>query len=240
MLSSYPSTSPSCPLLNLLPPELRLEIYHHLLTPTHTSLLLRSTSKLETISPAKNAHAGLLRTCHLIYKEAVPLLYSNTTFRVQIYPTGGFPASGNPASSNDEIGSVLARTTTYLHHIRILEIKACVLFSNQMLPVLRLLECLTAALEQAEAEIVELRVSSNLGLSLQWKKLVNGLPLQQSRDGRDTLFRRVLVAMEEEQKGEKQGLKGESSFSAHHDTDKGTDVVDEGSLTEDHLARLRR
>lgn len=193
-----PSPTPPCPLLHRLPPELRLQIYTHLFsTPTHTSLLLRSTTKLETISAAKNAHSALLKTCRTIYTEAAPLLYSNTTFRIQIYPVGGFPAAGNPG-----LDDAVLRTTAYLPRIRRLEIKACILFANQMSAVLRLLEVLTAALEVAEAEIVSLKVHSNLGLSLQWKKLVNQQGQldegsDQSGERKTRLFRRVLAEMEE-------------------------------------------
>jgi hypothetical protein len=140
-------------LLEDLPTELRLRIYDHVFDERfHCSLLIRSGSKVELISLAK-AHAALLKTCKTIYSEAAPVLYDTVTFRVQVYPVDGYPSYGNI--------SHLSKNTLFLPRMRHLDLKASVIHGGQMKLALYLIKTLTEALEEAQATISSLHVTSN-------------------------------------------------------------------------------
>lgn len=147
-------SSKKCHILEDLPPELRLRIYEHLFCEDYqSSLLIRSASKIEPIAPAK-APIALFKTCKIVYSEASPVLYSRTTFRVQIYPVDGFSSHGSSA----RLGSI----TPFLSRIQHLEIRCCVMFQNLIEPALRLLKTFADALEQAGTDIKTLDVRSKL------------------------------------------------------------------------------
>ena len=148
------SSSGRCRILEDLPPELRLRIYEHLFCePCHSSVLIRSDSKIEIISLAK-AHAAILKTCRTIYREATPILYSTTTFRVQIYPAEGWPSCGN-------VGQ-LRKSSLFLGRVQHLDIKSCIFLPIHVEPALRLMKAFAIALEEAHASIKTLNVRSKL------------------------------------------------------------------------------
>lgn len=84
----------SCLLLNLLPPELRLQIYKHILvrpldeigTTTDLSLQIFDENgiRIYTVKksqPAKHAsRTAIFQTCRQIYNEAYPVLLSANTW----------------------------------------------------------------------------------------------------------------------------------------------------------------
>lgn len=159
-----------CALLEMLPPEIRLRIYEELYDEAyHSSLLIRSDSKIELISLARG-HAALLKTCRIIYREAAPVLYDATTFRVQIYPVEGFSSHGNI--------NRLCKSTPFLKLVRHVEIKSCIIMPTHIEPALRLMKTFARALEEADAKIKTLNVRS---------KLFNDLSKKKLRDYRDKL-----------------------------------------------------
>ncbi|OJD35133.1 uncharacterized protein BKCO1_19000186 [Diplodia corticola] len=73
-LTSHPvSPQPHSPLFSHLPPELRTQIFSHLLT--YPGVILCVTSGGLPPHPPYNLHPSLLRTCRLAALEALPLLY---------------------------------------------------------------------------------------------------------------------------------------------------------------------
>lgn len=68
----------SCPLLNLLPPELRLNIYKHVLASPEQSLEQR-----ESWRPKKESRTPIFQTCRQIYHEAYPVLLSTNTWFIR-------------------------------------------------------------------------------------------------------------------------------------------------------------
>ena len=152
-----------CAFLDFLPVEIRLRIYEELYDEQyHSSLLIRSGSKVELISLAK-AHAALLKTCRTIYSEAAPLLYDATTFRVQIYPVEGFSSHGNI--------NRLHTSTPFLRRIRHVEIKSCIILPGHIEPALRLMKTFACALEHSNARIKTLNVRSKLFNDMSKRKL---------------------------------------------------------------------
>lgn len=152
-----------CALLEVLPPEVRLRIYEELFDEAyHSSLLIRSDSKIELISLAK-AHAALLKTCWTIYREAVPILYDATTFRVQIYPVEGYSSHGNI--------NRLHASTPFLRRMQHVEIKSCIVLPCHIEPALRLMKTFACALEDSDARIKTLHVRSKLFNDMSKRKL---------------------------------------------------------------------
>nr|OQO28546.1 hypothetical protein B0A51_03721 [Rachicladosporium sp. CCFEE 5018] len=98
-------SQPRSPLLDL-PPELRLRIYELLFQPQVCYLKVARTvytRRKSTISATGRKEPvpepmHLLRTCRLIYQEALPVFYSHTTFDIEIrsrdYGTSASCASG--------------------------------------------------------------------------------------------------------------------------------------------------
>ena len=187
----------TCPLLDSLPPELRLQIYTHLFsTPTHTSLLLRSPTKIELISFARNAHAGILKTCRTLYREAAPILYDTVTFRFQIYPEDGFPATGRGRSGG------LMESALFLRWVRRMEIKACVIRGGQTAGAVALIEGLTGALGEVGAELVAVRMVSNFRLGPREGEIYRRREAEGGEEGRGReLFRKVLDVIQESTDG---------------------------------------
>lgn len=70
----------SCLLLNLLPPELRLQIYSHILVRPldHVGALVVTAKKSQTAKHA--SRTVIFRTCRQIYNEAYPILLSANTW----------------------------------------------------------------------------------------------------------------------------------------------------------------
>ena len=152
-----------CAFLEALPPEIRLRIYEELFDETyHSSLLIRSDSKIELISLPK-AHGAILKTCRTIYKEASAILYDATTFRVQIYPVEGYSSHGNV--------NRLHSSTPFLRRIRHVEIKSCIILPSHIEPALRLMKTFACALEDSDAEIKTLNVRSKLFNDMSKRKL---------------------------------------------------------------------
>lgn len=148
------ATMSDCTLLDALPAEIRLRIYEELYDETyHSSLLIRSDSKIELISLAK-AHGAILKTCRTIYREAAPILYDTTTFRVQIYPVEGYSSHGNV--------NRLQASTPFLRRIRHVEIKSCIILPIHIEPALRLMKTFACALEDSDARIKTMNVRSKL------------------------------------------------------------------------------
>ena len=152
-----------CAFLETLPPEIRLRIYEELFDEAyHSSLLIRSDSKIELISLAK-AHGAILKTCRTIYKEASSILYDATIFRVQIYPVEGYSSHGNV--------NRLHSSTPFLRRIRHVEIKSCIILPSHIEPALRLMKTFACALEDSDAEIKTLNVRSKLFNDMSKRKL---------------------------------------------------------------------
>ncbi len=182
-----------CLFLQKLPPEIRLRIYDFIFDQeTHTSLLIRSDSRLEVISLAK-AHAAILKTCKTVYHEACPVLYDSVSFRIQIYPIDGFPSRGKSGT--------MTRNTVYLPRIRHVEIKACVIYAAQTKAAMALTRTFVDSLQQARAKIVTLRVLSNFWpdgrlTGLERPDLFTREDMLQSRViGEGALMNRVLTGM---------------------------------------------
>lgn len=162
MMSGTNSTE-QCGFLEALPTEIRLRIYEELFDETyHSSLLIRSDSKIELISLAK-AHGAILKTCRMIYQEASPILYDATTFRVQIYPVEGYSSHGNI--------NRLYSSTPFLRRIRHVEIKSCIILPSHIEPALRLMKTFACALEDSDAKIKTLNVRSKLFNDMSKRKL---------------------------------------------------------------------
>jgi hypothetical protein len=84
------SNQPRCYLLEL-PTELRLEIYSHIFTLTHSVILAVVDSvyvKFNGITPGRYKprwiYGNLLQTCRTIYREAAPALYGQAHFTIDI------------------------------------------------------------------------------------------------------------------------------------------------------------
>jgi hypothetical protein len=162
-ITTFSTLMDRCALLEVLPAEIRLRIYEELFDESyHSSLLIRSDSKIELISLAK-AHAAILRTCWTIYREAVPILYDATTFRVQIYPVEGYSSHGNI--------NRLHRSTPFLKQIRHVEIKSCIVLPCHIEPALKLMKTFACALEDSDARIKTLNVRSKLFNDMSKRKL---------------------------------------------------------------------
>ena len=138
-----------CILLEALPPELRLRIYEHLYNePCHCSLLMRNVAKIELINRAQTP-AALIGTCRTIYMEAAPILYNTTTFRLQIYPEGGF---------HTHRMTVFHTANPYLGRIQHLEVKVGLLEAYLITPAMEFLQTLASALEEIDADMKTLDV----------------------------------------------------------------------------------
>lgn len=152
-----------CAFLEALPAEIRLRIYEELFDEAyHSSLLIRSDSKIELVSLAK-AHGAILKTCRAIYQEAAPILYDATTFRVQIYPVEGYSSHGNV--------NRLHSSTPFLRRIRHIEINSCIFLPSHIEPALRLMKTFACALEDSQATIKTLNVRSKLFNDMSKRKL---------------------------------------------------------------------
>ena len=105
-----PKDQDECPLFFAIPVEIRHMIYHHILTTlepiekAHKHLGSKDTALLDNYKPIPNIDATILRTCRMIYNEALPILYGQNTFTFSSansirsfqsksligYPLGGF------------------------------------------------------------------------------------------------------------------------------------------------------
>lgn len=94
-----PSNQQTCRLL-ILPAELRLQIYEHILT---TSIyVLDAMNDMESRSPHNGplASTPFLLTCKAFYQEALPLVCRNTFFVVDMSPTWTSMRSGQVATDH--------------------------------------------------------------------------------------------------------------------------------------------
>lgn len=105
-----PKDQDECPLFFAIPVEIRHMIYQHILTTlepiekAHKHLGSKDTALLDNYKPIPNIDATILRTCRMIYNEALPILYGQNTFTFSSansircfqsksligYPLGGF------------------------------------------------------------------------------------------------------------------------------------------------------
>lgn len=75
-----------CPLFTEIPVEIRHMIYRQLLTTleiiekAHKHLGSKDTALVDNYQPIPNIDAAVLRTCRLVYSEALPILYGQNTF----------------------------------------------------------------------------------------------------------------------------------------------------------------
>jgi len=104
--AAEPTQRTISPFLVVLPPELREQIYRELLhspRSIHGGDLLEEKGTALVIADIRQAHqilaidASILRTCHKIYQEALPILYQNNQFgfrdvrSLQAFRSGGLP-----------------------------------------------------------------------------------------------------------------------------------------------------
>ena len=81
-----PQDQSQCPLFSAVPVEIRHLIFHHLLTTAepiekpHKHLGSKETALLDNYKPIPEIDSAILRTCRLIYSEALPILYGQNTF----------------------------------------------------------------------------------------------------------------------------------------------------------------
>ncbi|KAL6719355.1 hypothetical protein ACLMJK_003594 [Lecanora helva] len=81
-----PKTQPGCLLFTAIPNEIREMIYYQLLTApeiiekAHKHLGSKDTAMVDNYRPIPDVDATVLRTCRLIYSEALPILYGQNTF----------------------------------------------------------------------------------------------------------------------------------------------------------------
>lgn len=81
-----PKDQPACPLFAAAPVEIRHMIYRQLLTipepieKAHKHLGSKDTALLDSYKPIPHIDATVLRTCRLVYSEALPILYGHNTF----------------------------------------------------------------------------------------------------------------------------------------------------------------
>lgn len=84
--SVIPQDQNQCPLFSAVPVEIRHMIFHHLLTTTeliekpHKHLGSKETALLDNYKPIPQIDSAILRTCRMIYSEALPILYGQNTF----------------------------------------------------------------------------------------------------------------------------------------------------------------
>ena len=82
-----PKEQTECPLFHAVPTEIRHMIYRYLLTTpdpiqkVHTHLGSKETAMLDQYTPIPDIDAAILRTCRLIYSEALPILYGMNVFQ---------------------------------------------------------------------------------------------------------------------------------------------------------------
>ncbi|KAI9789304.1 MAG: hypothetical protein M1835_001750 [Candelina submexicana] len=67
-------------MLTTLPTEIRLQIYTHLLHAPHIFILTIDSGRDHVHYPLHPLHPSILRVSHLIFSEALPVLYSENTF----------------------------------------------------------------------------------------------------------------------------------------------------------------
>lgn len=76
----------ACPLYSRVPVEIRTMIFCHLLTipepieKAHKHLGSKDTALLDNYNPIPHIDAAVLRTCRIVYSEALPILYGQNTF----------------------------------------------------------------------------------------------------------------------------------------------------------------
>lgn len=81
-----PPDQSQCPLLSAVPFEIRHMIFHHLLTTAepidkpHKHLGIKETALLDNYKPIPHIDSAILRTCRMVYSEALPILYGQNTF----------------------------------------------------------------------------------------------------------------------------------------------------------------
>ncbi|KAL9138039.1 MAG: hypothetical protein Q9175_000737 [Cornicularia normoerica] len=81
-----PQDQSQCPLFSAVPVEIRHMIFHHLLTTAesiekpHKHLGSKETALLDNYKPIPQIDSAILRTCRMIYSEALPILYGQNTF----------------------------------------------------------------------------------------------------------------------------------------------------------------
>lgn len=81
-----PQDQSQCPLFSAVPVEIRHMIFHHILTTPepiekpHKHLGSKETALLDNYKPIPQVDSAILRTCRLIYSEALPILYGQNTF----------------------------------------------------------------------------------------------------------------------------------------------------------------
>ena len=85
--TTKPKSQQNCPLFTVLPVEIRHMIYRCLLISpgvidqAHKQLGHKETAMLDNYKPIPNIDAAALRTCRLIYAEALPMLYGLNVFQ---------------------------------------------------------------------------------------------------------------------------------------------------------------
>ena len=81
-----PQDQSQCPLFSVVPVEIRHMIFHHLLATAepiekpHKHLGSKETALLDNYNPIPQIDSTILRTCRVIYSEALPILYGQNTF----------------------------------------------------------------------------------------------------------------------------------------------------------------
>ncbi len=81
-----PEDQSDCPLFTEIPAEIRHMAYRQLLTipdpieKAHKHLGSKDTALLDNYNPIPHIDAAILRTCRLVYSEALPILYGQNTF----------------------------------------------------------------------------------------------------------------------------------------------------------------
>lgn len=81
-----PKSQPGCSLFTAIPVEIRHIIYRHLLVTldtierAHKHLGSKDTALIDNYQPIPHIDAAVLRTCRLVYSEALPILYGQNTF----------------------------------------------------------------------------------------------------------------------------------------------------------------
>jgi hypothetical protein len=108
-LTETPSRTFSPPsLLHTLPPELRLEIYTHLLTTPHPFFVCTARG-----AQKYNIHTAILRTCKQIHNEARHVFFSRNTFAITPLPSvspayhRSPPNAAEKGETGDEEGGLL-------------------------------------------------------------------------------------------------------------------------------------
>ena len=81
-----PQEQNQCSLFSAVPTEIRHMIFYHLLTTPepiekpHKHLGSKETALLDNYKPIPQIDSAILRTCRMIYFEALPILYGQNTF----------------------------------------------------------------------------------------------------------------------------------------------------------------